>query len=55
MADRLEINGIEATKCDFKVKLEEEKPKSWLKSVSALLIHGAVISISVTQTIRMKP
>lgn len=35
MADRLKNEGIEATKCDFKVKLEEDKPKSWLKSVSA--------------------
>ena len=26
---------IEATKCDYKLSLEEEKPKSWLKSVSA--------------------
>ena len=25
----------EATECDFKVALEEKKPKSWLKSVSA--------------------
>ena len=30
----------EATECDFKVALETKKPKSWLKSVSALsLIH----------------
>ena len=26
----------EATECDFKVALEVKKPKSWLKSVSAL-------------------
>ena len=25
----------ETTDCDFKVELEEKKPKSWLKSVSA--------------------
>ena len=24
-----------ATKCDFKIELEHDKPKSWLKSVSA--------------------
>jgi ATP-dependent DNA helicase RecG len=27
--------GIEATKVDYKLNLEQEKPKSWLKSVSA--------------------
>ena len=26
---------IEATKCDYKISLESEKPKSWLKTVSA--------------------
>jgi len=29
------LSGIEATKLDYKVDLESEKPKSWLKSVSA--------------------
>lgn len=29
------INGIESTRIDYKLKLEKEKPKSWLKSVSA--------------------
>jgi ATP-dependent DNA helicase RecG len=28
-------NKIESTKVDYKVSLEKEKPKSWLKSVSA--------------------
>ena len=27
--------GVEATKIDYKLNLEQEKPKSWLKSVSA--------------------
>ena len=29
------LNGVEATKLDYKINLESEKPKSWLKSVSA--------------------
>ena len=28
-------NGAEATRIDYKLSLEKEKPKSWLKSVSA--------------------
>ena len=32
----------EATECDFKVALEVKKPKSWLKSVSALQTELAV-------------
>ena len=30
-----DVRDIEATKCDYKISLEAEKPKSWLKSVSA--------------------
>ena len=29
------VRDIEATKCDYKISLETERPKSWLKSVSA--------------------
>ena len=31
----IEQQIAEATECDFKVALETQKPKSWLKSVSA--------------------
>ena len=30
-----DFQGIEATHLDYKVSLETEKPKSWLKSVVA--------------------
>lgn len=33
--DNVTLRGIEATKIDYKINLEKEKPKSWLKSVSA--------------------
>ena len=29
------MRDIEATLCDYKLSLETEKPKSWIKSVSA--------------------
>ena len=32
---QIDNRDIEATKCDYKLSLESEKPKSWLKSVSA--------------------
>lgn len=35
MAGQTTHGNIESTKCDYKVSLEETKPKSWLKSVSA--------------------
>lgn len=40
---------IEATRLDYKVALEEGKPKSWLKSVSAFAnSHGGHILFGVT-------
>ena len=33
--DNATSRGIEATKIDYKINMEKEKPKSWLKSVSA--------------------
>ena len=32
---QVDNRNVEATKCDYKLSLESEKPKSWLKSVSA--------------------
>ena len=38
--------GVEATKIDYKLNLEQEKPKSWLKSVSAFAnTSGGQISV----------
>ena len=40
-----ELLIAEATKVDFKVALEEKKPKSWLKSISAFAngIGGSLV------------
>lgn len=40
-----ELLLAEATKVDFKVALEEKKPKSWLKSISAFAngIGGSLV------------
>lgn len=44
-----EYKDIEATKLDYKISLEEAKPKSWLKSVSAFAnTHGGHILFGVT-------
>ena len=37
---QIDNRDIEATKCDYKLSLESEKPKSWLKSVSAFANGG---------------
>lgn len=40
---------IESTRLDYKVSLEEGKPKTWLKSVSAFAnSHGGHILFGVT-------
>ena len=46
---------VEGTYLDYKLALEEGKPKSWLKSVSAFAnSHGGHILFGVT-TIPMRP
>ena len=45
----MDIKDIEATKLDYKLSLESEKPKSWLKSVSAFAnTQGGHIDFGVT-------
>ena len=44
-----DFQGIEATHLDYKVSLEKEKPKSWLKSVVAFAnTKGGHILFGVT-------
>lgn len=45
----MEYKEIEATRLDYKLSLETEKPKSWLKSVSAFSnTQGGHILFGVT-------
>lgn len=39
-----ELLLAEATKVDFKVALEEKKPKSWFKSISACIMKNPNIT-----------
>ena len=44
---------VETTNIDFKVSLEKEKPKSWLKSVSAFAnTKGGIILFGVDDKTR---
>lgn len=47
--ETFDFHRLEATKLDFKEALETEKPKSWLKSVSAFAnTQGGHIIFGVT-------